>query len=835
MATSSPFSYAQAAKGQAAQVATTPTSEPTEVKNNSTQDAEQSPDSLAVLSNSGIEGKASEHASLSTDSKVDVAQEQGKGSTSRETNSESNSESNTPSLTGSRREDSDAPADNLSQGDEKRAVRSSSASTRLTDDSDFKKGQRKGRKGKATGTSAADSDKVKDKEEEKEKEKELPKVELTEAPLPLVNIWTQRKEAQAAKLKPNVATNVSSIGGDAPTAASTGSNASQEAKKKSKTSEAGSLPKTTHNGHPGAFKGQRKAGEDGRGENDGTARRGAPRGSRVAEKAEALPPSADSSAWPTPETAIREEKRKPTDRVEKPEPSEPNDDTASTKTRKKEQWERIDFVPTVNWETPVPALRGSRGGRGGGSGRGGRDVTSRGGSHVASSAPVAADKPADVTPAVASKGANDQRDKARDGAPSHRGNAPPSAVAKQSTADNPRNKDHRKPSGPARGDRVKDSTSTQSADQAVPPRSEGRGEKGGRGGGPYRGSRGGHPANSHAMHAQAQYLPNGGPYSHPPMSSRHQNFTSPPLSQGNSFSQGFGSQGRPGGRGGANRQSSASTGYSHRGNGANGNSARPRPLSTQNMAPYTWDTYAGMPMTAPPYPPQLFNYELKAVLTQQVEYYFSVNNLCKDGHLRRHMDSQGFVFLSIIHGFARVKQLSGDNYTFLRASVADSTQLDFVAGKDGIDRIRSRHHWQKFVLPMDQRVEAAQTAGPEYFYYQSIDQQAMNSMVAGGYPMGSPTSYANGTTFDPSGYANGAHVIDGNGAQLSATVPEFQPGMYNTQLPDQEGNSVSSKPTASTSSPNGPAAEPEGTSQTASSHVNGTSAIESQPSGVLES
>ncbi|KAL2756159.1 hypothetical protein ACRALDRAFT_2027761 [Sodiomyces alcalophilus JCM 7366] len=835
MATSSPFSYAQAAKGQAAQVATTP-NEAADIKSKSTPDTEQSPDSQAVLSNEGIEGKACENATVSADAKVDVAQEQEqdqdqeKGIASRG----ADSESNTPSLIESRREDAEALVDDLSQSDEKKAARSSSTSTRVTDDSDFKKVQRKGRKAKAAGSSVADSDKSKDKEDEKEKEKEKepPKVELTEAPLPLVNIWTQRKEAQAAKTKTNIATKASNIGGDAPATASSGSSVSQEAKKRSKTSEAGSVAKPTQNAHTGPFKGQRKTGEDGRPENDVAVRRGGPRGSRIAEKADALPPAADASAWPTPETSVREEKRKPTDRVEKPEQPETNEESASTKTRKKEQWERIDFVPTVNWETPVPALRGSRGGRGGGSGRGGRDATSRGGSHVASSAPATTDKPADVAPAVASKGASDQRDKARDGAPPNRGNTVPSAHAKQSATDPSRNRDHRKPSGPARGDRLKDATSTPSTDQAAAPRPEGRGEKAGRGGGPYRGSRGGHPASNHALHAQAQYLPNGGPYSHQPMSSRHQNFTSPPLAQGNSFSQGFGSQGRPG-RGG--NRSSASTGFSNRANGANGNAARPRPLSTQNMGPYSWDAYAGMPMTAPAYAPQLFNFELKAVLTQQVEYYFSVNNLCKDGHLRRHMDSQGFVFLSVIHGFSRVNQLSGDNYTLLRASVADSAQIDFVTGKDAVDRVRSRHHWQKFVLPMEQRVESAQTAGPEFFYHQSTDQQAINTMAAGGYPMGSPAPYANGATFNMGGYTNGAHAADGNSAQLSATVPEFQPGMYNTQVPDQEASSGPGKATGAPSTSNGPAAEPESTPETASSQVEAAGAIESQPSGVLES
>ncbi|CRK37936.1 hypothetical protein BN1708_020403, partial [Verticillium longisporum] len=79
--------------------------------------------------------------------------------------------------------------------------RSSSSSTRVTDENDGKKGQRKGRKSKAATNGEAD----KNKDKEAEKEKEQPKIELTEAPMPSVNIWTQRKEAQDARVKPSSA------------------------------------------------------------------------------------------------------------------------------------------------------------------------------------------------------------------------------------------------------------------------------------------------------------------------------------------------------------------------------------------------------------------------------------------------------------------------------------------------------------------------------------------------------------------------------------------------------------------------------------------------------
>lgn len=325
-------------------------------------------------------------------------------------------------------------------------------------------------------------------------------------------------------------------------------------------------------------------------------------------------------------------------------------------------------------------------------------------------------------------------------------------------------------------------------------------------------------------------MANGGPFS-PQQSgpSRHQ-FSSPPPSQANSFS-GFGhSHGRQSGRG---NRGQAGSGYNSRGTGPNGNASRPRPLSTTgNFVPYQWDAYAGMPMTAPAYPTQPpMNFEYKAVLTQQVEYYFSVNNLCKDFHLRSQMDSQGFVFVSVIDGFARVKQLTGNNYPLLRAACADSTLVDFVAGSDGLERLRARNHWQKFILPFDKRVESAQNHGPDGFFFLNVDQQsphaAMNGIPTGGYGMAPPASYTNGGGIDAPVYMNGAHPHDGNG-QLSATVPEFQPGGFNSPS-GQDANGAASSPPSD--APNGSVK----TTGAAEPVVNGMAHEEPQSSESLQS
>lgn len=66
-------------------------------------------------------------------------------------------------------------------------------------------------------------------------------------------------------------------------------------------------------------------------------------------------------SWPTPETALEEEKRKVQDKVEK----EEKDENGSNKPRPKEKWVPVPYVPSVAFNTPLP----TRGGRGRGGAR----------------------------------------------------------------------------------------------------------------------------------------------------------------------------------------------------------------------------------------------------------------------------------------------------------------------------------------------------------------------------------------------------------------------------------------------------------------------------------
>jgi la-related protein 1 len=215
---------------------------------------------------------------------------------------------------------------------------------------------RKGRKPKK-GKSA-------EKDSEAGQEPEIavppPKVELSEAPIPTVNVWVQRREAAKAKTsdQPLQAT-AAALSGFNPTQASTDSKAPST---HSETMDSSRLP----------FNGKQISKRDGEISRNGTnhgPKRAAPRGARVQDKEAEMNLLANNSAsWPTPETAAVNTKTQP----QKP-AKEDKEDAGASKSKRRNEWTQFpgDFVPSVKFETTLPG-RGSRGGRV--SGRGGRDA-----------------------------------------------------------------------------------------------------------------------------------------------------------------------------------------------------------------------------------------------------------------------------------------------------------------------------------------------------------------------------------------------------------------------------------------------------------------------------
>ena len=78
------------------------------------------------------------------------------------------------------------------------------------------------------------------------------------------------------------------------------------------------------------------------------------------------------------------------------------------------------------------------------------------------------------------------------------------------------------------------------------------------------------------------------------------------------------------------------------------------------------------------------------------------------------MDGQGYVLLSVIANFKRIKTLTEDNMTIenLRYVCQQVKSVEFLPGNDGDDRLRRREGWRDFVLPVEERFSSARNDGP---------------------------------------------------------------------------------------------------------------------------
>lgn len=184
-------------------------------------------------------------------------------------------------------------------------------------------------------------------------------------------------------------------------------------------------------------------------------------------------------------------------------------------------------------------------------------------------------------------------------------------------------------------------------------------------------------------------------------------------------------------------------------------------------------------------------------INQPREYYFSVDNLCKDMFLRKHMDSQGFVFLSVLANFNRIKLLTQE-VELIRYVCLNSPNIEFRQGSDGVDRLRKREGWQQWILNKEDRDPSAQNDGsvqmqqPRTPHSQMFEIPQSSDDRLGVSTQFSPTSHvmdeslyplANGA---PSPFAPAPTTASTNGimtdgqfaqTQLSAAVPDFAPAV----------------------------------------------------------
>lgn len=528
---------------------------------------------------------------------------------------------------------------------------------------------------------------------EKPKEEE-PKVPLAEAPIPVVNPWLKAKEA-AAKAAP-----VPTTPAPVPTESAW-----------AKTAQAGktSLAETI------ATEAEAKRASDSQSAprwGNGAPTRNGPRGSRGDQDA-ALASIADEVSWPTPETSLQE-KKKTTEK-------DGAEETGPSKPRNKEKWVAYDYVPSVSFETQIPQRTN----------KGRNNSTPNGTTDSQSGDKMTNGKYADDASSMSSsyKRASvdgsqwrDQR-KTSGSAPGDKKDPATQTVSipvpnignpKRKSKAKPKANINGNPSGRPTGNPTGDAEASahSQANHAQPQNWRERTDSN-RSGDRTRGGfrpRGGHAGN---LQTQMPHLANGFSVQ-TGMPNRPQGPYSPPPRQ-NSYGQIFGPPSQRGGRGGRN-------GY-HRMSLPNGIPRMPM------MNPYgaAYD-YSMMPMSAMTYQPQPYwDQVVMNMLRTQIEYYFSIENLCKDMYLRARMDSQGFVPLHFVAAFKRVRSMSTD-LAMIRAVCETSNEIDLVVGEDELERVRRHDGWDKWVLAMEERDEFARTEGPTQLTFKNRSAAAVNGM-----------------------------------------------------------------------------------------------------------
>ncbi|KAL8629418.1 hypothetical protein Q9189_004868 [Teloschistes chrysophthalmus] len=548
---------------------------------------------------------------------------------------------------------------------------------------------------------------------------------LKEAPPPAVNIWTQRIEAKAAK-HPPISTSVGlpDLNGVIKPFDIGAESKKQDGRKQAKRPFRGPDEKPAITGAKAGM-----SSIDGWPKEEGTGTR--PRRVDKVDTADRslsssvvpLPPPGDSRSWPTVDSVQDEDKKKAHDRAEKGEKEK-----APTTKSHKEKWVPVPYVPNVIFDTPIPVpiRRGTRPPRGGG------NTASRPG-------PSSSDKPRALSPDTSpgSQPASNDSSKPETATPR---NFPTNSRPKRASSTGPASS-----RDPRRGNETASfEKHAKSFHVNAPPNgsstTEGRRTSAtthdefthSRGFAPSSVSRepqhsdakdprnqasnrdredGANETHAHPRSGGFERRGEGGFRGYDPTREYHKSL--PPRERGEGRSE----RGRGGYRSrGTNNHHALGHASLPNGHGS------PHPFVPPAVPLKASANHERNNSHAPPYghhqsprhqrtSSQVLLVELDALLTRAREYYFSVDNLCKDLYLRKHMDSQGFVFLSVLAKFNRIRQLTQD-LELVRYVCLHSPQIEFRTGSDGCDRLRKREGWQQWILTLEERDPSVQNEGP---------------------------------------------------------------------------------------------------------------------------
>jgi la-related protein 1 len=239
------------------------------------------------------------------------------------------------------------------------------------------------------------------------------------APIPSVNIWQVRIEAQAAKKKDIHTPIVPS----APNQSRKSRSASEDFKRKPISKEVPRIERESKN-IESTTTSHRK---------DMPSARPSRPASQHGERADgdAPPPVIDTNSWPTPENSTFDDRRKSAsyERSEKPDAKPAPQKSHGNK------WVAVPFVPTAKFETQLPPAAARRGGRGGI--RGGRDAGGRGGGYAGASAEKQDASTSMGPPPLPRQSGEQDRGRRPDGQQGVRGASVPTSSTRPASGDGP--------------------------------------------------------------------------------------------------------------------------------------------------------------------------------------------------------------------------------------------------------------------------------------------------------------------------------------------------------------------------------------------------------------
>ncbi|KAK6335562.1 hypothetical protein TWF696_002333 [Orbilia brochopaga] len=585
-----------------------------------------------------------------------------------------------------------------------------------------------------------------------------------------------------------------------------------------------------------------------------------------------VPPSmTDTSLWPTPEVAQDEEKREKREREEK----EKEREKPTTGARPaKEKWVTMAVTPNIIYDTPLPT-RGSRGQRGGRTDRGGRPgaPSSRpAGDTDASTTPTdtasasSFDKSRGPQAQPEQRGAQAVTSDTRSRRPTNASTPPAESAgvesvarkdsfevkkdvnsqsvadANKSNVEDPSQKERKLsqqtqedgtfvgqgvlPPSALRPKSDKNSTFHSTRDQNAPHRTSfsysnkqendqsnsshashmSRDRPSGRGN--FRGGRG--DSNSFVNHSNSRFAGGNSIRHHSPPSQINTNPHQPRQSSQYPPSPSTPQTGR------SYRQNSRSHGVQQSqqyGKYAVQNGYPPQSPFVQSPSYYPYyNTRNGVNQGVPMNPDYEFTAAVQNVINQ-LNYYFSFDNMVKDTYLRSHMDSQGWIYLEVIANFRKVKEMTKDNKNIVREACIQSPEVEFRGfHPDGRERLRSARNPTEWVLKYADRDESCRHDGPNWdARFTHPQPQYMGSATGPNpYPVYFPapnmppmpvagpadqqfagySSYPQPSPMVPS-FVPGQDFVPENGAAYgNGFMPAYQPYMQGPEVPPTNGPPV---------------------------------------------